>query len=116
MIPVKRNTSDLASIKLCLKCLKNKEALGIFPEGTRKGMEKHADVKNGAAFLAYKANVKIVPVGISGSFKPFTRVIYNYGKPIDVKEFKNDDPNWMDKATEEVMKQIVELSNINKYN
>lgn len=116
MIPVKRNTSDLASIKLCLKCLKNKEALGIFPEGTRKGMEKHADVKNGAAFLAYKANVKIVPVGISGSFKPFTRVIYNYGKPIDVKEFKNDDPNWMDKATEEVMKKIVELSNINKYN
>lgn len=114
IIPVKRNTSDLASIKLCLKSLKNKEALGIFPEGTRKGMEKNAEIKNGAAFLAYKANVKIIPVGISGSFKPFSKVVFNYGAPIDVRKFKTDDPNWMDKATEEIMKQIVELSKTTK--
>lgn len=110
IIPVKRNTSDLKSIKMCLKALKDKEALGIFPEGTRNGIEKNVDVKNGAAFLAYKAKVKIVPVGISGSFKPFTKVVFNYGKPIDVNAYKTDDPNWMDKATEEITKQIIELS------
>lgn len=112
IIPIKRNSSDLASIKLCLKSLKNKEILGIFPEGTRKGMEKHADVKDGAVFLAYKAHVKIVPVGISGSFKPFSKVIFNYGKPVDVNDFKTDDPNWMSNATKYIMDEIVRLSDV----
>lgn len=92
--------------------MKNKEILGIFPEGTRKGMEKHADVKDGAVFLAYKAHVKIVPVGISGSFKPFSKVIFNYGKPVDVNDFKTDDPNWMSNATKYIMDEIVRLSDV----
>ena len=110
IIPVKRDSSDIASIKLCLKSLKNKEKLGIFPEGTRHGMERHAEVKNGACFLAYKAKVKIVPVGIKGSFKPFTKVTFNYGEPIDVMKYKTDDPDWMNEATKAVMDKIVELS------
>ena len=111
MIPVKRDSGDIASIKMCLKCLKDKQVLGIFPEGTRKGMEKNVDNKNGAVFLADKANVRIIPVGIGGTFKPFSKVYVNYGEPIDVKEFKtSDDPNWMNKATEKVMSEIVLLS------
>lgn len=110
IIPVKRDSSDIASIKMCLKSLKDKEKLGIFPEGTRHGMEKHAEVKNGACFLAYKANVKIVPVGIKGSFKPFTKVVFNYGEPIDITKYKTDDPDWINNATEEVMNKIIELS------
>ena len=110
IIPVKRDSSDMRSIKMCLKSLKNEEALGIFPEGTRKGIEKNAEIKNGAVFLAYKANVKIVPVGVKGSFKPFSKVIFNFGEPIDVTQYKTDDANWMDNATEEIMSKILELS------
>ncbi len=110
IIPVKRDKSDINSIKLCLKALKNKEILGIFPEGTRKGLEKNAKVKNGAVFLADKAKVKIIPVGISGSFKPFTKVTFNYGKPIDVQEFKKDGSDWLDKASNKVMNDIVMLT------
>lgn len=110
IIPVKRDKSDINSIKLCLKALKNKEILGIFPEGTRKGLEKNAKVKNGAVFLAEKAKVKIIPVGISGSFKPFTKVTFNYGKPIDVQEFKKDGSDWLDKASNKVMNDIVMLT------
>ena len=110
IIPVKRGKSDINSIKLCLKALKNKEALGIFPEGTRKGLEKHMKVKNGAVYLAEKAKVKIVPVGIQGSFKPFTKITFNYGKPIDVHEFKSDDPDWLDRASEKVMNDIIMLT------
>lgn len=111
IIPVKRDSSDISSIKLCLKSLKNNEKLGIFPEGTRHGLDKHAEVKNGACYLAYKANVKIVPVGIRGTFKPFTKVTFNYGEPIDISKYKTDDPNWIDDATKVVMDKIVELSN-----
>ena len=110
IIPVKRGKSDINSIKLCLKALKNKETLGIFPEGTRKGLEKHMKVKNGAVFLAEKAKVKIVPVGIQGSFKPFTRITFNYGKPINVHDFNNGDEDWLDKASEKVMNDIIMLT------
>ena len=110
-IPIKRGKNDLASIKMCLKALKNKEIIGIFPEGTRKGLEKNVKIKNGAVFLAEKAKVKIVPVGIGGSFKPFSKVYVNYGKPIDIKSFESDDPNWIDEASNYVMEQIIMLTN-----
>lgn len=110
IIPVKRSSGDINSIKLCLKALKNKEAIGIFPEGTRKGLEKHIKVKNGAVFLAEKAKVKIVPVGIQGTFKPFTKITFNYGKPIDINSFKSDSPDWLDKASEKVMNDIIMLT------
>lgn len=110
IIPVRREENDLKSIKLCFKALKNKEALGIFPEGTIDGLKKHTDLKNGAAFMAYKAKVKVVPVGIKGNFKPFRRVVFNYGKPIDVSQFKTDDPDWINNATKYIMEQIIELS------
>ena len=110
IIPVRREENDLKSIKLCFKALKNKEALGIFPEGTIDGLKKHTGLKNGAAFMAYKAKVKVVPVGIKGNFKPFRRVVFNYGEPIDVTKFKTDDPDWINNATKYIMEQIIELS------
>ncbi len=111
VIPIKRGKNDMASIKMCLKALKNGEIIGIFPEGTRKGLEKQEKIKNGAVFLASKANVKIVPVGIKGDFKAFSKVIFNYGKPIDINRFKDDeDPDWIDKASDAVMDEIVRLA------
>ena len=111
VIPIKRGKNDLASIKMCLKALKNNEILGIFPEGTRKEMEKNVKIKNGAVFLAEKAKVKIVPVGISGKFKAFSKVYINYGKPIDIMASKTDNPDWIDEASKEIMNQIVMLTN-----
>ena len=73
-------------------------------------MKKEEKVKNGAVYLAYKTGKKIVPVGIQGSFKPFTRIYFNYGKPFDPKDYKTDDENWLDEATKKLMDQIVELS------
>lgn len=110
IIPVKRDTGDITSIKICLKALKNKEVLGIFPEGTRKGIDKNVKMKNGAVYLAQKANVKIVPAGVQGSFKPFTKVTFNYGKPIDVCKIKETNENWQDEATKLVMDNIIMLT------
>ncbi len=110
VIPIKRGKNDLASIKMCLKALKNNEILGIFPEGTRKGLAKNVKIKNGAVFLATKAKCKIVPVGISGTFKLFTKVKINYGKPIDIMQYKTEDPDWIDNASSEVMNKIIELA------
>ena len=109
-IPVHREGNDVNSIKICLKALKNKETLGIFPEGTRHGMDKHEKPKNGAIFLANKTNAKIVPVGIIGDFKPFKKIKYNIGQPMDLEQYDKKDSEWLTQATEDLMKQIVSLT------
>ena len=116
VIPIKRGMRDMEAMKRCIKCLKNGETLGLFPEGTRKGLEKGAKVQNGAAYMALKTKVKVVPVGIQGSFKPFTKVYLNYGKPIDFSEYDNKYPEKekLDQATKEIMDNIIMLTNNGK--
>ena len=106
-IPIKRNMQDIEAMKRCLKVLKNGELLGIFPEGTRKGMEKNMKAKNGAAFMAIKGKVNVIPVGIHGSFKLFSKVFINYGEPIDLSKYTKEN---LDEATELIMEQIVMLT------
>lgn len=108
-IPIKRDMQDIEAMKRCLKVLKKGELLGIFPEGTRKGMEKNMKAKNGAAYMAIKSNVKVIPVGIHGTFKPFTKVYVNYGEPIDLSKYKNQKDK-LDEATEIIMEKIVMLT------
>lgn len=112
VIPIKRGMRDMEAMKRNLTALKNGEALGLFPEGTRKGLEKGEKVQNGAAYMALKTKVKVVPVGIQGTFKPFTKVALNYGKPLDFTQYPNKNPEKEDleKATKEIMDNIIMLT------
>ena len=116
VIPIKRNTQDLEAMKRCLKALKNNEILGIFPEGTRRGLAKNQKVKNGAAFMAMRAGVPVVPVGISGTFKPFSKFYITYGEPIDLAKYKikGQEKEGQELATKEIMDNIIMLTNKNK--
>lgn len=109
--PVKQNSADLSAIKTSLKLLKNNELLLIYPEGTRNGMEKGAPVKNGPMTIAIKAGVPIVPVGIKGNFKLFSKIRVNIGKPMYFDEYKDkvNDKEVVSKLTEDLMKEIVRL-------
>ena len=115
-IPINREKNDIEAMKRSIKALKNNELLGIFPEGTRKGMEKNVQVKNGAAFMALRSKVKVIPLGIQGSFKPFTKVCLNYGKPLDFSKYygKEKDKEVLDIVTKEIMDNIVMLTNEKK--
>lgn len=112
-IPLNREKNDIESMKRTIKALKNGDLLGIFPEGTRKGMEKNVKAKNGAAFFALKSGVKVVPLGIQGSFKPFTKVKLVYGEPLDFSEYygKEKDKETLEKVTNIIMDNIVMLTN-----
>ena len=109
-IPVSRDERDIATVKIVLKALKNDECIGIFPEGTRKGMEKGADVKNGAAFFALRSGAKVLPAWISKIEKKnrfmFKRVTLKYGEPLDFSSYGKDD---VEKVTEEIMSAILKL-------
>ena len=112
VIPVKRGMRDIEAMKMNLTALKNGEALGLFPEGTRKGLAKGAKVQNGAAYMALKTKTKVVPVGIQGTFKPFTNVKLVYGKPLDFSKYdaKNPEKDNLELATKEIMDNIIMLT------
>ena len=69
--PVKRGEPDRAAIATATELLKHGDLVGIFPEGTRVRHEG-ADAElgeghGGVAFIAMRANVPVVPVGIAGT-------------------------------------------------
>lgn len=110
MIPIKRNMQDIEAMKRCMKALKNGEILGIFPEGTRKGLAKNKKAKNGAAFMALRTNTKVIPVGIHGTFKFRSKIYVNYGEPIDLSTCQGEDKEKLQEATQMIMDRIIALS------
>lgn len=110
IIPIKRNMQDMEAMKRCLKVVRSGDLLGIFPEGTRKGLAKNGKAKNGAAYMAIKTGTPVIPVGIHGTFKPFSKVYINYGEPIDLSDYKGGDKEKQDEATKLIMDNIVMLT------
>ncbi|MCR5186665.1 MAG: 1-acyl-sn-glycerol-3-phosphate acyltransferase [Clostridia bacterium] len=87
VIFVNRDSKDLTAIKESLGTLKAGDCLGIFPEGTRHGLEKNdGQLKNGASYLALKTKSNIVPIGvINNGF--FRRSYVVFGKPLDLSKY-----------------------------
>lgn len=112
VLPVKRDSHDTGVIKQSVKVLKDGKIIMIFPEGTRKGIEKRGKIHSGAIVMANIAKVPIVPVGIKATYKPFSKVIINYGKPIDLGNKKLEKEE-IDEQTKRLMKDIIELTNGN---
>ena len=110
-ILVKRNDKDVGPIKESLKTLKEGNCIALFPEGTRNGLEKGEKAKDGVAFFAVRSGAKVIPCGIKGGEKGNRKVTITYGKPLDYSELKgNKDKEVLDKVTEEIMNNIVELA------
>lgn len=111
---VKRDSKDIGSLKIAMKILKDGGCIGIFPEGTRNGMEKNdGKLKNGAAYMALKTGAQIVPIGIQGTAKPFSKNTIIYGKPLDFSKYAKQkiDKEVEDRVSEELKEQIIMLTN-----
>ena len=109
-IYVNRDSKDVTAIKTALKALKNGECVALFPEGTRNGLEKGQKAKDGAAFFALRSGAKVMPCGISGGTGKFDKVTIRYGKPLDFSNYDKNDKEALDKITDEIMENIIELS------
>ena len=96
VIPITRASADREAITRATTLLQAGEPVGIFPEGTRKrpGAEASSELGEahaGVAFIASRADVPVVPVGISGTEKAlpagakvprFPRVTIRIGEPV----------------------------------
>jgi len=65
--PVTRGSADREALKRCISVLESGEPLVLFPEGTRQSGPVVQPLFDGAAYVAVKAGVPIIPVGIGGS-------------------------------------------------
>ncbi|MEY4251507.1 MAG: hypothetical protein RL691_388, partial [Actinomycetota bacterium] len=62
--PVTRGSADREALKRCIAVLEAGEPLVLFPEGTRQSGPIVQPLFDGAAYVAVKAGVPIIPVGI----------------------------------------------------
>ncbi len=65
---VARDGDDRAALRAALAILdRDGEPMAVYPEGTRQRGPEMGELQPGAAYLAIRAGVPLVPVGIAGS-------------------------------------------------
>jgi len=115
--PVERGSADRAMITTATNLLSAGELVGMFPEGTRgqAGSDELGTAHGGVSFIAIRAGVPIVPVGIAGTEKAlprgakiprFPRVTIRIGQPLDPESFEGGRKERMEAMTAELMKRI----------
>ena len=88
MIVVDRHNSDIAALRACQKTLKEGRVLGIFPEGTRHHEGMMTQLESGAALIALRSGVPLVPVLIDRRLRPFRRAHMYVGEPIQYEDLR----------------------------
>ena len=71
--PVKRSTGDRAALRAAITALGSGWVAAIFLQGTRAADAKITDPKLGAAWIAAKAKVPLLPVSLWGTEKILTK-------------------------------------------
>ncbi len=119
MVWMDRSRTDFSALRDSLDQLRQGKIVGIAPEGTRsrdsKGM---LEGKQGAALIAARAAVPIIPAGIIGSeninksFLQLRRphVIVRIGEPYMLPEMDRENrQEWLSRYTDEIMCRIAAL-------
>jgi 1-acyl-sn-glycerol-3-phosphate acyltransferase len=122
VIPTNRRGSDTAAIKAAIRYARAGGLVGMFPEGRINTTDALLlPGRTGAALIALKARVPVVPCYVSGS--PFDGTIWHslitparvrivVGEPIDVSEFdgRENERHVLDELTRRFLQQIARLA------
>jgi len=115
---INRDEADFQALRVARQYLQNGGMLGIAPEGTRSKTGALMPAKTGVAYLADKAGVPIIPVGITGTEKAFRelfrirrpRLTVHFGKPFSLPRLERGERSANLRAnTDEIMCRIAAL-------
>jgi 1-acyl-sn-glycerol-3-phosphate acyltransferase len=117
--PVVRHSADRTALRVSFDLLKAGHALIIYPEGTRVESGVLATPEPGAGFIAQKAGVPILPVGLTGTRECLPKggrwprrvpVSITFGKPFLVAAKRPDGTRVShQEAADAIMLEIAEL-------
>jgi len=120
--PITRASADREAIGRATALLKHGDVVGMFPEGTRQATgpasNEPTQAHAGVAFIAMRAGVPVVPVGISGTeralprgakFPRFPRVTIRFGEPVHPEDFEHlGRKERLGAMTAEIMRRVAE--------
>lgn len=119
--PVRRGEADLTALRRANEALKQDLALVLFPEGTRAGKRGSlGKAFPGAAMIAMRNRVPILPVAITGSqdmsmpflfLKPFRwrHITLTVGEPFYLPDVERVNSKTVEAGTELIMEKIAAL-------
>ena len=81
--PVKRSTGDRAALRAAIEAIESGWIAAIFLQGTRSDNAKISDPKLGAAWIAAKAQVPLLPVSLWGTQKVISKS-FPFLKPVPI--------------------------------
>ncbi len=115
---IDRENPAPSSLREAIHHLQNGGLLGIAPEGTRSQTGQLLPAKAGAALLATKASVPIVPIAVWGTEKVVrqfyrfkrTRLYIRFGKPFMLQPLERKDRDGsLQRNADEIMCQIAAM-------
>lgn len=118
--PVDRSRRDVGTMRIALTVLKSGELLGMFPEGTRNTGGDLLEFRTGAARLAARTRVPIIPVAVHNTNKALppgkwlrpARISIRFGEPFELTELydTNDKGAAMEQALARIKEHVEALS------
>jgi 1-acyl-sn-glycerol-3-phosphate acyltransferase len=82
--PVSRGKADREALRRTIEVLAEGDGLVLFPEGTRRSGPVVEELYEGAAFVASRAGVPVVPVGIGGTERAMGKGV-RFPRPVKVR-------------------------------
>jgi 1-acyl-sn-glycerol-3-phosphate acyltransferase len=73
VLPIDRDGHDIGGLRRIIKKLQSGDSVLLFPEGTRSADNQLQPAEPGAALVAVKAAVRILPVRVFGTFEALSR-------------------------------------------
>lgn len=114
-IPVDRHKTDLVAARGIVSALRQKQIIGMFPQGTRVKDHQISQIlpRPGAIHFAARSGVPILPVAITGSFRLFNKVRIVFGAPFRLPD--NAGHDWtqpdFERASLQLMRRIYAMIN-----
>jgi 1-acyl-sn-glycerol-3-phosphate acyltransferase len=94
-VPVDREGGGAAGLRAILHSLENKQAILLFPEGTRTRDGRLQPARSGIGLIVVKSGAPVVPVRVFGTFEAYPRhkkiprprrIAIKYGEPLRFDE------------------------------
>ncbi len=113
-----REEADAQAMRLALEHLQKGGLLGVAPEGTRSKTGKLIPAKTGAAYLASRANVPIIPAAITGTYRAVwgllklkrPHIAIRFGEPFTLPPVdRRDRAAGLQRNTDEIMCRIAAM-------